>query len=58
LWISILSKGWKLSVIHEPLFLYRRRQASLSDRDGSCKKELIGIMKEIHGGVFARYHND
>ena len=52
LWISILAKGWKVGVIHEPLFFYRRRHNSLADSDTQRGKLLDAKMREIHGDVF------
>ncbi len=57
LWISILSKGWKVAVVHEPLFWYRRRNSSLADRDSKRREELNALMKEVHGDIFKGYHD-
>jgi glycosyltransferase involved in cell wall biosynthesis len=57
LWISILSEGWKVAVVHEPLFLYRRRGGSLSERDSRRRAELNALMREVHGEKFKGYHD-
>ena len=57
LWISILSKGWKVAAVHEPLFWYRRRHSSLADRDSCRRNELNALMREVHGDIFKGYHD-
>ncbi len=57
LWISILSKGWRVAVVHEPLFWYRRRHSSLADRDSRRRNDLNALMREVHGEVFKGYHD-
>jgi glycosyltransferase involved in cell wall biosynthesis len=46
LWVSILKRGWKVAVVNEPLFFYRRKPVSMVSTMNRGK--MIEIMKSLH----------
>jgi glycosyltransferase involved in cell wall biosynthesis len=46
LWVSILKRGWKVAVVNEPLFFYRRKPVSMVSTMNRSK--MIEVMKSLH----------
>lgn len=46
LWVGILKRGWKVAVVNEPLFFYRRKPVSMVSTMN--RNKMIQIMKDLH----------
>ena len=46
LWVSILKLGWKVALVNEPLFFYRRKPVSMVSTMNRGK--MIEVMKSLH----------
>lgn len=46
LWVSILKRGWRVAILNEPLFFYRRKPVSMVSTMN--RKKMIEIMKSLH----------
>jgi glycosyltransferase involved in cell wall biosynthesis len=46
LWVSILKRGWKVAVVNEPLFFYRRKPVSMVSTMN--RGRMIEVMKTLH----------
>jgi glycosyltransferase involved in cell wall biosynthesis len=46
LWVSILKRGWKVAVLNEPLFFYRRKPQSMVSKMNRGK--MIEVMMSLH----------
>lgn len=46
LWVSILKHGWKVAVVNEPLFFYRRKPVSMVSTMN--RGRMIEVMKSLH----------
>src|SRR5208282_3053749 len=45
-WCSILKRGWKVAVLNEPLFFYRRKPVSMVS--SMNRGRMIAVMKSLH----------
>ena len=52
LWLNILSLGWNLRVVNEPLFHYRHVESSLITRHAERHEERINNMKALHPEIY------
>lgn len=48
LWIDILKRGWRIAVVNEPLFHYRRHSGTLSEGTVDRHQELHNGIKKLH----------
>jgi glycosyltransferase involved in cell wall biosynthesis len=46
LWVSILKRGWKVAIVNEPLFFYRRKPVSMVS--SMNRGRMIEVMKSLH----------
>jgi hypothetical protein len=53
-WIRLLSKGYHGEVIHQPLFLYRRKHESMFTRTHLNRSQLIKKIRDKHSELYAR----
>src|SRR5207249_337476 len=48
LWISIVEKGWKWSIVPKPLYRYRVRRHSISEYGRAHRDDLLRKLVELH----------
>ena len=46
LWIDILKHGWKIAVLNEPLFFYRRKSVSMVSK--MDRNKMIQVIRSLH----------
>ena len=55
LWMSILERGWKWRVVEEPLYRYRRREGSISERREADRPRILADMMHRHEAFYAEH---
>jgi len=55
LWLSFLERDWTWVVVNEPLYRYRRRDGSISDRRESDSAAIVADMMRRHQALFAAH---
>lgn len=55
LWLSIVERGWRWAVVEEPLYRYRRRDGSISDRRELERSRILADMMRRHSKLYAEH---
>lgn len=48
LWVDILKRGWRMAIVNEPLFYYRRHPESMSEGTAAIHERLHNGIKKLH----------
>ena len=57
-WLAITKNGWRIEIIPEPLFKYRRKNISMLQESQSLRPELVKVIVKKHRDVFEKYLED
>lgn len=57
-WISVGEAGWEFRVVHEPLFVYRKRKTSMMSNTVKNHEFLIKQMMENHPESYAKHYKE
>jgi glycosyltransferase involved in cell wall biosynthesis len=58
LWISVAEQGWQFKCLHTPLFMYRKRDDSMSSSTIKNHDFLINQIVENHSDTYTKYSLD